>query len=380
MTDKEQFLGEILSKIADELNITDTMYDKAVESYNAVGKWLGDGLEYVVRIMPQGSMNLGTVIRPIDDSDEYDVDLVCLLENGQGLSLKEIKNKVGDRLKANEKYRKMLDPEGKRCWTMQYEEFHMDILPCVPNGPFFVEPSKTEIKLTHKNDDGEYIPKLSNPYLYHIWFEQQMKDILNKQVRMYAEKNAVEIEKVPRYKLRTPLHQAVQLLKRHRDICFQDNNENAPISIIITTLAAKSYNGEDNLYVALRNILSTMESHIENRNGVYWIENPVMPAENFADKWNEIPERRTSFLTWLARAKEELIIEPLLCLGLDEIAKLFKVKLGAKPVERAFAQIGQSAKDSREQSNLYIKGLQGGLTTKPSLTDTKVGGHTFFGN
>ena len=67
MTDKQREIGNILSKIADELNITPTMYDKAVESYEAVGKWLGDGIDYTVEIMPQGSMNLGTTVRPINE-------------------------------------------------------------------------------------------------------------------------------------------------------------------------------------------------------------------------------------------------------------------------------------------------------------------------
>ena len=75
MTDQEKILGMLLSRIADEINITSTMQDKAVSSYTAVGKWIGDGLDYDVKIMPQGSMNLGTVIKPIDDRDDYDMDL-----------------------------------------------------------------------------------------------------------------------------------------------------------------------------------------------------------------------------------------------------------------------------------------------------------------
>jgi len=87
MTQQELALGTLLSRIADELNITQTMQEKAIKSYTAVGQWLGDGIPYDVKIMPQGSMNLGTVIRPIDDRDDYDMDLVCLLRNGQKLSL-----------------------------------------------------------------------------------------------------------------------------------------------------------------------------------------------------------------------------------------------------------------------------------------------------
>ena len=76
MNEKEQQLNLILKKIVSEISITSPMIDKAVESYEAVGKWLGDGIEYDVHIIPQGSMNLGTTNKPIADEDDYDIDLV----------------------------------------------------------------------------------------------------------------------------------------------------------------------------------------------------------------------------------------------------------------------------------------------------------------
>lgn len=150
-------------------------------------------------------MNLGTVIKPIDDRDDYDMDLVCLLKNGQYLSLKDIKNLVGDRLKENATYLQKLEKEGKRCWTMQYDEFHMDILPCVPLNGYFIEPNITAIKLTHKIGDGTYVPRYSNPYAYHKWFDNRMKDILLIEKRAFAAQNKTEIDKVPTHKMRTPL-------------------------------------------------------------------------------------------------------------------------------------------------------------------------------
>ncbi|HAT56933.1 MAG TPA: nucleotidyltransferase, partial [Veillonellaceae bacterium] len=124
MGNREKAIGELLSKIADELNITSTMQDKAVQSYHAVGDWIGRGIDYDVKIMPQGSMNLGTIIKPIDDSDDYDIDLVCLLEDGQQLEAEKIKEIIGDRLKNNTTYKMKMRREGKRCWTLDYEEFH----------------------------------------------------------------------------------------------------------------------------------------------------------------------------------------------------------------------------------------------------------------
>ena len=379
MTEKEQMLGMLLSKIADELNITATMQEKAIRSYEAVGKWIGDGVNYDVKIMPQGSMNLGTVVRPIDDSDDYDVDLVCLLKNGYRLSLSQIKNLVGDRLKEHKTYQQLLEKEGKRCWTMQYDEFHMDILPCVPKEQFFIEPYLTAIKLTHKNELGIYEARFSDPYAYHIWFEKRMEKTLKIEKRIFAEKHQVEIDKVPTYKMRTPLQKVIQILKRHRDICFQGDNEEAPISIIITTLAAWAYDGEENVYEALCNILDKMPEHFQVRNGEFWIENPVMKEENFADKWNTAHSKQTAFVRWLARARKELIDDPLSCIGIDSIAEKFKQYLGQAPTERALKSMGNDTRIARSSGSLYVNGLTGGLTTTATTNSKPVKEHTFFG-
>lgn len=380
LNDREVALGNLLSQIADELNITPTMQDKAIRSYEAVGKWIGDGVDYDVKIMPQGSMNLGTVIRPIDDSDDYDMDLVCLLKNGSYLSLSEIKNLVGDRLKENAVYKEKLEPEGKRCWTMQYDEFHMDILPCVPKNQYFVEPHLTAIKLTDKRTDGTYQERYSNPYAYHNWFENQMKDILLIEKRAFAAQNKTEISKVPTYRMRTPLQKTIQLLKRHRDICFQSDDKNKPISIIITTLAALAYNGENNVYEALCNIIKNMPTFIQNRDGIYWVENPVMPEENFAEKWAINPSKRIAFFKWLTRAMKELIENPLELYGINTISEKLSLCLGEAPVHRALKSLGDKAHFERAAGNLYINGLSGGITTqKPSNGTGRIKEHTFFG-
>ena len=86
MTDRERQLDLILRKIVAEISITPAMIERAVRSYEAVGKWIGEGIDYDTRISPQGSMNLGTTIKPISDKDDYDIDLVCLLEDGASLS------------------------------------------------------------------------------------------------------------------------------------------------------------------------------------------------------------------------------------------------------------------------------------------------------
>jgi hypothetical protein len=95
------------------------------------------------------------------------------------------------------------------------------------------------------------------------------------------------------------------ILKRHRDHTFENRKEVRPISVIITTLAAHSYSGEETIGQALAAILSGMDKHILWHNGRHWIPNPTDPLENFADKWAEYPERATAFLEWLQKARAE---------------------------------------------------------------------------
>lgn len=379
MTEKEKLLGNLLSQIADELNITPTMHEKAVRSYEAVGEWLSKGIPYDVKITPQGSMNLGTVVRPLSDADEYDVDLVCLLKNGSKLPLSRVKGIVGDRLKENDTYENMLEKEGKRCWTLQYDEFHMDVLPCIPKDTYYIEPFLTAITLTHKNTVGLYEPRSSDPYAYHTWFEDQMAEVLRVEKEAFAARNKLDIDKVPTYKVRTPLQKVVQLLKRHRDIVFQDDDDAAPISIIITTLAAKAYAGEANVYEALCNVVEKMPRYIENRYGMIWVANPVLPQENFADKWNSDRSKQIAFDYWIKKVKKDLITDPLAAFGQDTIANIYKQSLGEKPVTRAMKVLGNGVRKERETGNLHMNGLTGGLTTTPTTNSKPVKDHVFYG-
>lgn len=384
MFDKEQFLERYLQKIADNLDISPTMREKAERSYRAVGEWLGDCSEDSdVKIMPQGSFYLGTVIRPVSDNDEYDIDLVCLLKNAQNISESEIKNIVGNRLREHKTYRDMLEPEGKRCWTLCYDEFHMDILPCVPNQEYYIEPYQTELKLTHKLYDRLYIPKYSNPYKYHEWFEERMRVRIDEVRKAYSEKNQVEISRIPLYKVKTPLQQSIQLLKRHRDIMYeglsQSRKDNAPISIIITTLAASAYKNEISLYSALSNILENMSNFIKWDGSKYTIENPVMKAENFADKWNEKPEKAKEFFLWLEAAKKDILYAPVSEPGLHRVSEKLEYCFGRNIVKKSMVDDGNNIKTARENNTLFIGGLTGGLHTSPTKDSKKVGGHTFFG-
>ncbi len=289
-------LTEYLAKLAEILDIPEHLHDDAVLKYEDIGEWLAkedsELRNYAPEIYPQGSFRLGTVIRPISDKDEYDIDLVCHLQiEKEKVTQEELKQMVGCRLKERNDIADILD-ESRRCWCLEYPlQFHMDVLPSIPNK----ERVPTGILLT----DTDLVKwQKSNPIAYADWFYDRMKVVLQEKRAEFAESMKASIEDVPEWQIKTPLQRAVQLLKRHRDIHFQNDKENRPASILITTLAAHSYQNQGNLYDALIDIVQDMMKYIENRNGQWWVANPVDPDENFADKWNEKPVRRQAFLSW----------------------------------------------------------------------------------
>jgi phage terminase large subunit GpA-like protein len=93
------------------------------------------------------------------------------------------------------------------------------------------------------------------------------------------------------------------ILKRHRDTMFAKDPSNKPISIIISTLAAHAYQGEETIGYALLSIVSRMENAIDHDGQKYVVKNPTNALENFADKWEDYPERAEAFFSWLKKAR-----------------------------------------------------------------------------
>jgi hypothetical protein len=357
---KEQ-LSRLLENLTDSLEIPEARYKEAEEHYKAVGRWLGKEGSLLERydpdIYPQGSFRLGTVVKPITDQDEYDIDLVCQLElTKHDVTQKELKRMVGNRLAENSNYNRMIDKEeGRRCWTLQYADdvqFHMDILPAIPDEMDYVSLlldsgvpevwAKHAICITDKNQwnyeiyDNDW-PR-SNPRGYSEWFRERMKVQFEAQRIMFAEKMRVSIEDVPDYRIKTTLQRSIQLLKRHRDIMFEGDPDDKPISIIITTLAALAYSNQADIYDALVSIVLGMPSHIQKLNGVFWIPNPVNPKENFADKWNENLRKESKFRNWLLRLRADLETA-LEKEDIRSIAEYLKGSFGEKVINESLKQI-----------------------------------------
>lgn len=376
--ESKQNIDRMYRKIAAEIEISPTEADKAKESYEAVGKFLNNNIkQYDIRVFPQGSFRLGTVIKPISDKDEYDIDLVATIDN-KFTSAKELKNIVGDVLKASDRYSKKIE-EGKRCWTIEYAEsanYHMDILPTMRSNTYS---DTKELIMTHKEDENsEYEFKQTNPEAYYDWFLKRMEEEKKKLTEDYAIRNKLEIVDVPEYKIKTTLQIAIEILKRYRDIKFQEMPDIKPISIILTTLMAKIYTGKENVYELIEKFSKEYPMYLEkDANGDILIKNPVNESENFADKWPKYPERKVAFFQFMNELKEDLVVNSILLEGnMREQADTYKKLFGENMVNRVYENIANETRIERENSNIYLK-ENGNITIKK--TNVNVRNHNFYG-
>lgn len=329
--------SSLLKAISEALDIPESHYEQAIKRYESIGTWLERDESIVAcyrpEIYPQGSFLLGTVTKPISGAEEYDIDLVSELNlQKTEISQERLKYLVGHEIKSYARANNMNSrpEESRRCWTLNYADgaqFHADILPAIPDAePFkqFLEsrgysPSNwSDLAIaitdrTHPNYTRIHLDwPCSNPKGYAEWFISCMEIQFNEIRKSLAASIQLRVEDVPEYKIKTPLQRTIQILKRHRDIWFEENKsdydeEAKPISIIITTLAALAYNNESDLQEALWNVVSNMHKHIKrDDNGITLIRNPVNPLENFADKWQEYPIRKECFTDWLKQTQVDL--------------------------------------------------------------------------
>lgn len=310
--------------LSDALDIPKSLYQKAVDRHEALGAWLcrpeSRLVHYAPTVRPQGSFRYGTVIRPIDPDAEYDLDHVVVLQtlSSSTQTQAELKRLHGLEIADYAKAYGMAAPsEHNRCWRVQYRDeaaFHLDSLPCVPAGTTAwqtlrnagVEETLAMRAVAITDRRHPFYNQLrpdwltSNPRGFARWFESQAA--LGR-VHGGLERRAA-VEDVPAYEWKTPLQRSIQILKRHRDVMFLRTPEIAPISMIITNLAAHAYQGEMDITEALRGILVRMPDFVRPTRPR--VPNPTHPSEDYADKWGRNRRLERSFYEWHQQAKVDI--------------------------------------------------------------------------
>ena len=373
-------IDTLLTNIASLSDLPPELRAMAESEYKEIGNYLAgmqaDGWD----VYPQGSMAIGTVVRPIGDSG-FDLDMVCLRNVAkQSTTQQKLKDEVGQALKAyvERANTKPIDVSpSRRCWVVDYPDnsghggLHIDVLPAIPDVDAH---SDTAIEITDENL-RHWQP--SDPKAYAAWFNECTAKQRRAIKEAMAFKMGKSVDEIPDWEVKTTLQRVVQVLKLHRDQYFDNKDSDLrPPSILVTTLAAFAFAGEEELAEAVASCVRGMPSHVNQVNGLYVVQSPVS-EENFADKWNEYPERQAAFDDWMQQVRRD-IDEAGAEEGMDRVGARLAKSFGESVVASAARRMGTEIRESRDTGKLTFAAGAGGLGAAAAGAAT-VPQHKFYG-
>lgn len=366
-------------KIVKNLEINETMFNNAKEKYEAVANFLSEKLD-CANVYTQGSFAIGTTVRPYKGGEElsYDIDLILEVErNKLNQNGADLLDEVYNILNENGMYKGKLE-KGEKSITIKYADvdgigFNLDIVPAITESDAIkqelvemgckAEYAKEAIAISSldKADTDNWYTAI--PRAYRRWFENinaPYKNHIFESIRhdKYGKVIYNSIEEVPHYKIKTPVQEVVQILKRLRDVHYYkiDKYEDKPISAIITTMvatvASRNTNYELSTIDLLKKVIMELKIYnmynslsIENfyinypncidivkENGEWKMINPVNPKDNLVDAWNKDKEISDLFFEWLSVMEKE--VEKIVFNSDDKV--IYENLFGSKYISKVF--------------------------------------------
>lgn len=293
-------------------------YDKIAELLVSKLKWKNED----IRICPQGSASTQTLIRS-PTREKFDIDAVCKVDISRVAASAPTSffEAVGTALEGLNAERK------NRCWRINESgtTYYIEFTPSVP-----LASVSTEIKsemglrrtpvLDYKEtalavvDNATTSWKTSNPEGMTKWVNDVSDRRLVRQLKLAAEAMAYATDSIQpvaeqEVELSDTLRIAIRLFKRHRDMYAKRgiiDSDAKPISIIIVTLLTSCYAGladqgreYEHPFQLLMDLAELMPHMVEIIDGEYWVANPTVEGENFAERWNtDDGERQRTFTIW----------------------------------------------------------------------------------
>ena len=234
--------------LRDHVNINQSRLDRLHDSVKAVTKYLKNNLHGYQRMEPQGSLAVGTIIKPVKEYDEFDADIQVVLNPNPKWEPKDYLQRLYDTLKENKTYADMLELK-TRCVRIKYAgDYHMDLVPRITeNGHHYIF-NRIENKKEITDGDG-----------YREWFNA---------------KNRITGGNLKR---------VVRLLKFHRN----HKRTYSVASILLTTMVGEAILESDEGTEAVRTnadtlvtVLTRMDEFLQQHPYMPEIRNPVLPEED----------------------------------------------------------------------------------------------------
>ena len=241
--------------LRDEVNLNEGRLRRLETGVGAVSGYLKEHITGYQKMEPQGSYALRTLIKPVDDTDEYDADIQIVMNPNPKWEPKDYIHAIYRTLKQNQNYADKLRLK-TRCVTIDYAgDFHLDVVPRVTSGGRHYVCNRNENRFEVTDGTG-----------YRDWFN---------------EKNRITGGNLKR---------VVRILKYLRD---HKNNYTAK-SILLTTLAGNAIRPSDEGTEAVSTVADTLvtvltriDDYLQQNPYMPEIRNPVLASETFNRHWDQ---------------------------------------------------------------------------------------------
>lgn len=268
-------LNDHFKKFVGDISLNPTrvdQIDRAVRNWEKKFKEDDEIKDLFISYFTQGSYSTDTGVRP-KSGEEFDVDVVLVLEITENDDPKEILHWIKDRIKSYSGFENRVKVKD-RCVRIEYaKEFHVDVVPALQYDNHIKIPSRKE---------GEWVE--TNPSGFTEWCNN-----INDESDKY-------------------FSQTVKIVKHWRD--EKVGEDTAPKSILLTTLVGHAHIKKPSIAETLVETLKGMVddidalvSELENDEDVAWVENPSLEGENLARNWTKVKAQR--FLKKLTTLRDD---------------------------------------------------------------------------
>lgn len=400
----------LLTDVAIRIQLSPTNYRLAVERVQTLADWLdreGSPLAGRVRLVyPQGSMAINATIASCLNRDEFDIDVVVQLDVPPGTTAEQaldllfsaIRGETGSRYYST-------THRNTRCVTVKYAEMHVDLTPAELIAGR--EPRVSHI-FHHRPEEpgtgGERI--IANPYGFAEWFNKVTPRHVEFAEYFEARSRAADHllfeaaetedvpEQIPAY-LKPPAVIALQLMKRFRNVRYENRKGRRPPGVLLACRVAQSASGAGTPYPELLHQARQLARYFgecQARGELVHVVNPTCPEDDFSDRWPaDLAEQRVFVedLRFIVAQLERIERGA----DLETIANVFEQLFGeevSKSVIREFADrsgesIARGALHTERSTGRIDLGRSGIITSvlstaASSAADARTSPrHTFFG-
>jgi Second Messenger Oligonucleotide or Dinucleotide Synthetase domain len=393
-----EVVDTLLADIAIRIQLTRTDHDKAVDRFDVMRDWIdrpASPLRGLVRLMyPQGSMAIGATIARCSDREEYDIDVIVVLDvpwNSDPEAVldalyRAVRGEPGSRY-----YDKTI--RHTRCVCVTYEDgMHVDLTPAVVIAQR--EPRTSVIFHSKPEDPNE--PKLrllANPWGLAEWFKEMTP--IEADFAKVFEGRAMAHDRAPGEPVpdQEPVYRksraliALQLFKRWRNVIYAERDRRdlrRPPSVLLSKVFADHANRTATLSAEVehqaRQFLLRLEAE-KAAGRLIWEVNPRCANDVLTDRWPAIPADQNLMIEDLHDFIDDVT---LLCSGtlsIDKIGSTLERLFGERPARSAVHDyMFPAARPHVEYGTGRIVRPAAALAVSAAPAVRAVPAHSFFGD